>query len=277
MTASAANHFGEVKWDPNGADCPAATHDIPTDFHPMYATSSEDTRVPWAAHTYNIAFSDETGHFDYCNDPTVSGGVCTTTEGEGKEATDADDTFCFDKTMSTLYMVSGCQGTNSGFDGVPYDNTWPGTMVNPVNDKGVHPTSILFTSPKFRPTGTQGFSMNYTRVAFEADLPRIEAADFGGPCNRLTGIGCSVVPQTDDGNPVVFYPLYTTGKHNGLCVWQLGGTHIPGTTNTFGGNTASEYGPLLQYFIETFGGGGATSTRYNNFRQVLSSNPCPAP
>src|SRR5205807_6964740 len=60
MTASAANSFGQVKFDPNGTTC----QNIPYDFHPMYSTSSELTRVPWAAHSQNIAFSDEIGHFD---------------------------------------------------------------------------------------------------------------------------------------------------------------------------------------------------------------------
>ena len=41
----------------------------------MYSTSSPKTRVLWAAHSYNIAFSDEIGHFDFCthidaNSPT---------------------------------------------------------------------------------------------------------------------------------------------------------------------------------------------------------------
>jgi hypothetical protein len=36
----------------------------PYAFHPMYATSSEHTRVPGAAHSYNVAFSDEIGHFE---------------------------------------------------------------------------------------------------------------------------------------------------------------------------------------------------------------------
>jgi hypothetical protein len=68
MTASAANGFAEILYDPNGTNCNPATHNIPYDFHPMYSTSSEHTRVPWAAHSYNIAFSDEIGHFEYCND-----------------------------------------------------------------------------------------------------------------------------------------------------------------------------------------------------------------
>ena len=63
ITASAANSFGQVQFNPNGTTC----NNIPYNFHPMYSTSSEKTRVPWAAHSYNVAFDDEVGHFDFCN------------------------------------------------------------------------------------------------------------------------------------------------------------------------------------------------------------------
>src|SRR5439155_16747925 len=62
MTASSDNGFQQIIFDPNAATCSSR----PYDFHPMYSTSSEHTRVPWAAHSYNVAFSDEIGHFEYC-------------------------------------------------------------------------------------------------------------------------------------------------------------------------------------------------------------------
>jgi hypothetical protein len=61
---------------------------------------------------------------------------------------------------------------------------------------------------------------------------------------------------------------------NGQCIWQLGGPYLKGTTNTFGGNSAAEYGPLLFSFYPN--PNPAIRLRTNNFRQVLSSNPCPA-
>ena len=63
MTASIPNGFAQVKFDPGAATCTS----VPYAFHPMYATSSEHTRIPWTAHSYNVAFSDEMGHFEYCN------------------------------------------------------------------------------------------------------------------------------------------------------------------------------------------------------------------
>ena len=73
MTASVANGFAQILFEPNSTTC----HKSPYTFRPMYATSSEHTRVPWAAHTYNVAFSDEIGHFEYCNAVTAEGGDCT--------------------------------------------------------------------------------------------------------------------------------------------------------------------------------------------------------
>src|SRR6266516_4551501 len=243
---------------------------IPYDFHPMYSTSSEQTRVIWAAHSYNIAFSDEIGHFDYCNGATIAqspGGVsCPTGNTEGMsgdtEPTNGDDNFCFPASQSSLDQLQGCTDTNTGFDGVPYQPVWPdGNTV-------LHPTSILFTSPLTGPA----YNTNYKRVAFEADLPRIEFST----CNRSTGAGCTLIPTTDDNAPANFYPFYSiTGKGNqgqgGACNWQIG-NDTPATTNDFGKN--NQYGSLLKLTYLAFGGGGATLQRFNDFRQILGKNPC---
>lgn len=266
MTSSAANGFGQVKFDPKGTTC----QNIPNDFHPMYSTSSEQTRVPWAAHSYNIAFSDEIGHFDYCSTVTSTGG-CTGTEGSAtdKEPTDADDTGCFPASASTLVQVAGCIGTNSGFDGVPYQTVWPD------GNTALHPTAIRFTSPL---TG-RFFDVNYSRTAFEVDLPRIE-----GNCNRTTGANCTLIPATDDNAPANFYPFFSIRNvddalsastdnvanwEDHTCTWALG-NHIPGSTNDFGRNNG--YGKLLTL---TYTGVGGTQVHLiNDFRQVFNTNSC---
>jgi hypothetical protein len=69
-----------------------------------------------------------------------------------------------------LVQIGGCFATDNDFDGVSYQNTWPGTFTDTSLDMALHPRSVLFSSPTFN--GGQ----NYDRVAFEADLPRIEAA-----------------------------------------------------------------------------------------------------
>ena len=55
---------------------------------------------------------------------------------------------------------------------------------------------------------------------------------------------------------------------------QFGGTHLPGTQNTFGGNSTAEFGALLQSVYP--GNGFVPLFRYNNFRRILNSNPCPS-
>jgi hypothetical protein len=266
MTASIDNGFGQVIFDPTATSCSVR----PYAFHPMYSTSSEHTRVVWAAHSYNVAFSDEIGHFEYCNAVSHQTGSCTS---DGVHDTDTtlsggeDDTYCFTPPckppfQATRVKVGGCFGTDTDFDGVPYQPVWPGSVSNPATDAALHPTSILFSSPRFN--GTQ----NYNRLAFEADLPRIEF-DTNPSCNRSTGANCVNPPVGAN-----FYPFFSTGTQGGQCIWQLGGPYIPGTTNTFGGSSTAEFGPLLQ---STYPGAGFTPfLRYNNFRQILSSNPCPA-
>ena len=72
MTAGGFNGFASVLYQPSSSAC----NEVPYTFHPMYATSSIHTRVPWAVQSYNIAYSDEIGAFEFCN--TVSAtGQCT--------------------------------------------------------------------------------------------------------------------------------------------------------------------------------------------------------
>jgi len=274
MTASAANGFGMVKFAPApSSECT----NIPYNFHPMYNISSNETRVIWAAHSYNIAFSDEIGHFDYCSSVPHDTGNCPASATEGSnlnpasfgntaEPSDGDDTYCFNPPSGTGFVqVSGCIGSNDpGFDGIPYLHAWPTTTTQ----SGDLPSPILFTSPL---TGGQ----NYSAMAFETDLPRIEASDFGGTCNRTTGAGCTNPPATDDGAPA-FYPFYSAISTSTSCTWALGNITTGTGVNDFGGNSTAEYGPLYKQWYLVFGGGGSTLTRYNDYQNALGHNPCNA-
>jgi hypothetical protein len=260
MTASIANGFAQVNYDPNAATCTQT----PYAFHPMYATSSEHTRVPWAAHSYNVAFADEIGHFEYCNRANPHGKCVNPGVGDNakNEKKDADDSACFNADESLRIQVGGCIATDNDFDGVSYQTTWPGSLSDPALDAAVNPGSVLFSSPTF------GGGQNYDRVGFEADLPRIEAADFGGICDRSTGTNCVNPPPGSQ-----FYPFFSTRNDGTVgCLWQLGGANIPGTTNTFGGSSSAEFGPLL--FLDYPGAGLVPTHRTNDFRQVLGTNPC---
>jgi hypothetical protein len=273
MTTSVANGFGEVKYAP--APSTECTN-IPTNFHPMYSTSSPHTRVPWAAHSFNIAFSDEIGHFDYCTgntpipatefgiDPTTGNPIsCPAGNSEGVKgdrepaesiASGGDDNFCFPASRSSLYQISGCTDSNFGFDGVPYKQLWP-------DGSPIHPTPIRFSSPL---TGVN-FNRNYAQSAFETDLPDLEAS-----CTILSANdpGCTLIPATDDGTPADFYPYYSTPQ-SGPCMWQLGGA-IP-DSNLFGKN--AQYGTLLAQVHLRFGGGGTTRVIYPDFNGTVN-NPC---
>ncbi len=265
MTASAANGFGQIQFAPTGTSCTEVNYN----FHPMYATSSPQTRVLWTAHSYNIAFDEETGHFDYCSNVDAATFSCTGLEGApgDQEPTDGDDGSCFPASASLLVQVSGCENANApGFDGTSYLPDWPD------GNTYLHPTAQLFTSPL---TGNE-FDKNYSSAALETDTSRIEAADLGGTCNTTTGVGCTLVPPTDDGVPAAFYPFFSiTSKHGPAgCRWFIG-NDVPGqTASDFGGVT--QYGTLLPQQFLLFGGGGTLITKYDDYQQAFSNNPCPA-
>jgi hypothetical protein len=254
MTASVPNGFAQVAFQPTASTCTT----IPSAYHPMYSTSSENTRVPWAAHSYNTAYSDETGHFEYCAAADPNTGVCT--QSAGTEPLDADDNFCFNPTDSTLVKIGGCvteTPTDDDYDGVPYQHVWPGSG-------GTTPTPepIVFSSPLIH--GWQQFD----RAAFETDLPRIEDnGTLAVPCNRTTGANCVNPPPGAN-----FYPMFTSRNlTRNSCVWQEGGASIPGTTNTFGGDSTKEFGSLVSLVYPNPAG---PIFRFNDFRQVLPNIPC---
>ncbi|MBV9002591.1 MAG: hypothetical protein JO304_26285 [Solirubrobacterales bacterium] len=284
MTASPANGFAQFEYDPTGTSCVA----IPYAFHPMYSTSSEKTRVIWAAHSNSIGFTDEIGHWQSCNGaavPATQFGVdaagnpisCPSgnTEDDGEPAEDpatgGDDNYCFPASQSSLVQLQGCTDTNVGFDGTSYHAVWGDG--NPL-----HPTPIKFTSPLTGP----GYRDQYERAALEADLPRIETSPPNS-CDRSTGAGCRLIPLDDEGQPAQFYPYFSIANSSdrrwdswrggGGCVWQFGASP-PGTINDFGKNAG--YGSLLSNPYLIFGGGGAAHNVINDFRNVFSGNPCPA-
>ena len=286
MVASRANGFASVNFDPSGTTCTLTKHA----FHPAYSTSSEKTTLPWGAHTYNVAFSDEIGHFEYCNRPKADSLLsCAQPGGFDTNAGDIqDDNYClpipgYPPSDSTLIKVKGCLGvlgdSDLDFDGVSYDeHAWPGSTANPAVDKALAPRPIMFSSPTFN-------GVNYARAAFEVDLPRIEDFrpddPFGGvtqncqrfitnPSDPNPGQGCVLPPPQSR-----FYPFYSTTMVNGRCMWQEGGQYLP-STNRFGG--VKEWGTLLvnRYPGHDAHGNLAISTRYNDFRQILDANPCRA-
>jgi len=279
MTASAANGFATVDWNPTGTTCTAT----PLNFHPEFSTSSPLTRNVNAAHTYNIAFTDEIGHFEYCGkvgtDPFNTCleplGSDTNNGDTAGPAPAGDDVFCLPATASLRVKIGGCLSSDGDFDGVPYTFGWPGSISNPTADALLHPTSQLFSSP------TTGGN-NYTSMTFEADISRVESSDSAfrvdTPCQRhvqnprdpIPGLGCVNPPPNSN-----FYPFYSTRRTSSGCMWQEGGPYIPGTTNLFGGSSKTEFGPIREVDYPTAPFGSVT-IRLNDFRSNAISVPCRA-
>jgi hypothetical protein len=284
MVASAANGFGHPMYDPTATECTDQAYS----FHPMYSTSGPDTRVLWAAHSYNVAFSDEIGHVEYCNAlNTVQGSSCKASSfpDPTDASKDSDDRGCFNLPVLTnpagatlLASFVGCLSSDNDFDGPEYQNgSWPGS---PGADPSLVSTPIQFSSPLFTGPGASGL-MNYRQAAFETDLPRIEGADSSpnnncqrhvyNPMDPSPGSGCVNPP-----NGASFYPIFsTTTDSNGSCLWQEGGGSIPGTVDNFGGDSASEFGGLQEQIYPA--AGFTTQGIYETFHNTLGNNPCPAP
>ena len=279
MTASAANGFGSVLFQPHATQCHVQLHD----YHPMYSTATPAGRNFNAAHTGNIAFADEIGHFEYCaavrNDAL---GTCDRPLGDDTNDADnagpdpqGDDVFCLPGSASTLIKIGGCLNTDGDFDSVSYKFSWPGSIANPTADRLLNAQPVRFTSPL-----TKG--RNFSTTAFESNISRSESDDTAfrvetfcqrhitNPADPHPGVGCVNPPPHSN-----FYPFYSTTRVGGGCWWQQGGPYIPGTINRFGGSAHAEYGPLraISYPTAPF---GTVTTRYNDFRSAYMQNPCPA-
>ena len=258
MTASIANGFGHLLYTPTSNTC----QEEPYAFHPEYSTANPRGNT-WSLHTYNIAMSDEIGHFENCLAIDANGNC--TSPGSQDPAVDSDDTGCLPGTDSTLVMIDGCTTADEDWDSQAYRLDWPGTNRNPFIDRLLHPTPVLFTSPT-----TNG--RNYSTIAFETDLPGIESASAqANPpfCDRNTGANC-----VDPPNGAAFYPFFSTTFHQGTCTWQEGGPFIPGTINRFGGSAHAEFGPLLAVTFPV--AGSTTRSEFVDFNSGDMRNPCPA-
>ena len=76
--------------------------------------------------------------------------------------------------------------------------------------------------------------------------------------------------------PQTWTARVTTQTSNG-CVWaEVGGKRLPGAVNQFGRSSKTEFGTTLLVGDYPTSPPGTVTTRYNNFRRILNSNPCPA-
>jgi hypothetical protein len=198
MTASVGNGFRQIMYDPTGATCNGA----PYAFHPMYATAAPPTKsgeprawAIWSAHTNNISFTGEIGHFESAD-----------------ESKDPDAGPCFPGPV-----IPGCIASPNGdldFDGYSYQPVWP-------DGSNLHPTPFFTSSPR---SGGHLFPLSN----FEANLPRVEA-DAVPACDRITGTNCTVPP-----GKAKFYPWFHTVKNDHSCAWALS-NDLPHQISGFGG------------------------------------------
>jgi len=207
MVASVANGFRHILWDPVNFTCRGA----PYAFHPMYSSAAPPTATgqptawtTWSAHTDNLSFSNEIGHFE-------------PPDGDG------DDANCYGGPRIPGCLMFGVGDTD--FDGYSYHADWP-------NGSSRFPTPLFLSSPR---TGG-GFASTYNTVRFETDLPRIEEPNSGGVCDHHTGVGCTNPPPG-----AAFYPWYHLLNHGG-CAWGMS-NDMPGQISNFGGEQAA-WGPL---------------------------------
>ena len=225
MTASKANGFAHIQYDPSGTSCNA----IPYAFHPMYSTSSEKTILPWGADQDNIAFTDEIGHAQLCHGTAPipasqfgldsSGNPITCPSANFEEirrqlrADGSDDDFCFPGSEAPRIHVSMCTDTNTGFDGQTYQTVWPD------GNTALHPTSWQVGSPL---TGS-AYNVRYSRAVFEVDLPDIEFDSRSQPVQSIDRRELHALPA--DGRwPAGRLLSVLQHQHNGcqlpLAVWQ---------------------------------------------------------
>jgi hypothetical protein len=229
----------------------------------MYSTSSENTRVVWAAHGYNVVFSDEIGHWEYCNAVNFSAfPFPCTSAGAGESGLDDDDVICAPASASLLVQVSGCTQSDEDFDGVSYQKVWPGIAGNAASST---PGPVIFSRPTFN--RSEQYSPSRSRPTCRESRRQV--------CLPTTTANASArrARAASTSNGAEFYPLFVVRTTGQGCLWYEAGSAFPGQTQTFGGSSTTEFGPLLRLDYPSPTG---NLPRFNDFRNVVP-NSCPSP
>ena len=217
-----------------------------------------------------MAFSDEIGHFENCLQ--IDANFNCTKPGAQDQASglDPDDgnNFCVPGTDSSLVKIDGCFSADGDWDGQSYQNDWPGTNPSPGQDRKLHPTPVLFTSPL-----TDHGTKNYSTIAFEADLPRIEASDSqDNPpfCDTTTG---DELRQPAERRAVLSVLLDDERQRH---LHLAGGWQLHSRDHEqFRGELDHRVRPAAWRPSSRRRAGPTTVTRYDNFNSGDMPNPCP--
>ena len=258
MTASVANGFGHILYTPKSTTC----QEKPYAFHPEYSTANPRGNT-WSAHTYNVAMSDEIGHFENCL--ALNAQFDCSKAGSQDPTLDADDSGCVPGTDSLLVRIDGCFSPDSDYDGQSYRADWPArTRTSPWTGRCTRHRSC--SPARSRRGGTTRRSRS--RPTCPGSRP---------PTRRPTRRSATGRPEriASTRRRRQFYPFFsTTSTSWGGCAWREGGKYLPGTTNNFGGSSTAEFGPLLKsVFPEA---GFTTESVYDNFNSGNMPNPCRA-
>ncbi|HEX8968445.1 MAG TPA: hypothetical protein VF937_11215 [Chloroflexota bacterium] len=246
MVASEANGFRHIRWDPVNHTCQGEQYA----FHPMYDTAAPPTAsgqptawAVWTAHTWNVAYTGELGHFET---PDLGG-----TSGEGKVSEEGP---CFSGPT-----IPGCLGffnLDIDFDGYTYRPVWP-------DGTAAHASPLLVSPPTSRRGTSTVFGWPYATIQFETDILAIQSLAARTACSIATGAGCSVPPAG-----AAFYPwMHTLQTPGGGCAFALTNDGVPGAINNFGGPAAGWGPPELTDY-------GAGFKAYLNFASGAKANPC---
>jgi len=136
MVASSANGFQNT--NPN--TCATS----PFSFRPEFTTAGTGNYVPWTAESIDVSLAFETGHFELGSPP---------------DSSDQDDLGCV-----VLHGITGCEGADLDYDGVPFTPSWPDGSIN-------HPSPLIIGSPSGKGMGPESigastYSNPYTSIKF---------------------------------------------------------------------------------------------------------------
>ena len=240
MTASVANGFGHILYEPDSRHLPGMA---PYAFHPEYSTANPRGNT-WSAHTYNVAMSDEIGHFENCLERRR--------ELQLRQAGSAGPRAAWTRTTSNNFCVPGADSTADQDQrllqrgrglatGSRTSSDWPGTDPNVHRDQAVAPIAAPVHEPAHEQR-TTNYSDDRVRDRSARGSRPADSQDNPPFCDRDTGANCVNPP-----NGAQFYPFLldadcdTAPAHGRRAV-----RFIPGTTNDFGGSSTAEFGPLLK-------------------------------
>ena len=243
MTASVANGFAHVLYTPGSGACQSA----PYAFHAEYSTANPRGNT-WSAHTTNVSFSDEIGHFEHCLQ--LDANFNCAVAGSDDPTLDDDDVGCVPGKDAFVVHINGCFGADVDFDGLD-QNDWPGTIPTRRSTRNLHPRRCSY-EPDHDGRAVSGDQLR-GRPARDREL--LQHGHGCGLRQPAAGLAVHLLLDPADG---------------ASCSWQEGGRSSP-TVNDFGGSSAEFDPSLTTYPVAGF----TTVQRFENFNSGNLANACP--